>query len=263
MKVITLLTDFGLKDGYAGVLKGVIWSIAPDAQIADLTHSILPQAIYEGALTLARCVPFFPPGTVHIAVVDPGVGTSRRPIAAQIGSQFFVGPDNGLFSLLVEPARSAGEPVRFFCLDQPRYWLSEISPVFHGRDIFAPVGAHLANGMALEQLGSKISDPVVIHTPQPVKTERGWEGEVIHVDHFGNLATNLTVGHIAPLDKVEIQIADVTISGLVKSFGECAVGEPAAMIDSSGWLSIAIVNGNAANTWNAGSGSKIKVNKIS
>jgi len=263
MKVITLLTDFGLKDGYAGLLKGVIWSIAPDAQITDLSHSIPPQDVFSGALTLMRCVPYFPPGTVHIAVVDPGVGTLRRALAAQIGKHFFVGPDNGLFSRLIEPAKSAGEPIHFFSLDQPGFWLADVSPVFHGRDIFAPVGAHLANGVPLEQMGSRITDPATILFPEPARTEDGWVGEVIHVDHFGNLATNITVSHIAPLNQVEISINQIKIPGIVKAFGDRQPGERIALIDSAGWLSLAVVNGNAAEAWSAGMGSRVEVMKAS
>ncbi len=261
MKFITLLTDFGLKDGYAGLLKGVIWSIAPDVQITDLSHSIPPQDVFTGSLTLMRCVPYFPPGTIHIAVVDPGVGTSRRALAAQIGKYFYIGPDNGIFSHLIEPAKSAGEPIRFFSLDQPRYWLPEVSPVFHGRDIFAPVGAHLAQGVPIEQLGSRITDPATITLPQPSPTEYGWVGQVIHVDTFGNLATNITIKEIAPLNSVVVKINQIKIPGIVKAFGERQPGEPVALIDSSGWLSLAVVNGNAAQDWSAGLGSRIEVIK--
>lgn len=261
MKVITLLTDFGLKDGYAGLLKGVIWTIAPDVQITDLSHSIPPQDVFSGALTLMRCVPYFPPGTVHIAVVDPGVGTSRRALAAQIGKHYFIGPDNGIFSHLIEPAKSAGEPVHFFSLDQPRYWLPDVSPVFHGRDIFAPVGAHLANGVPIEQLGSRITDPVMIILPRPSQTEYGWIGEVIHVDTFGNLATNITLKEIAPLNNVVVKISQIKILGISKAFGDRLPGEPVALIDSAGWLSLAVVNGNAAQAWSAGIESRVEVIK--
>jgi S-adenosylmethionine hydrolase len=200
---------------------------------------------------------------VHIAVVDPGVGTNRRPIAAQIGAHFFVGPDNGLFSLLAEESRLHGESVQFYCLNQSRYWLPAVSHVFHGRDIFAPIGAYLTKGVPIERLGSKISDPVVIQVPQPRQMAGGWEGEVIHIDNFGNLATNLRVEQLTGVEDIVIHIAGISIKGLVKSYGELPVGGPAAMIDSSGWLSIAIVNGNAAQAWNAGPGTKICINKVS
>lgn len=262
MKLITLLTDFGLKDGYAGILKGVILRISPEAQVVDLTHLIPPQAVLEGALTLARCVPYFPTGTIHVAVVDPGVGTVRRPIAAQIGQHYFVGPDNGLFSLVARPASSTGKPVRFFHLNQARYWLPQLSSTFHGRDIFAPVAAHLANGVSLEQLGSEIHDAERIQLPEPVRTGSGWEGQVIHVDTFGNLATNLTTEHLAGFTQVEILIAGIKIAGVAKAFGDRQAGEPVALVDSAGWLSIAEVNGNAARAWNVGVGTQVILQKM-
>ncbi len=147
MTVITLLTDFGLRDGYSGVMKGVIWKIAPQVQIADISHTIKPQNIFQGALALARTAPFFPSGTIHVAVVDPGVGTQRRPIGLRLGEYYFVGPDNGLFTLVIEHAESLGVVIQVFHLNQTTYWLPEVSRVFHGRDIFSPVAAHLARGI--------------------------------------------------------------------------------------------------------------------
>jgi S-adenosyl-L-methionine hydrolase (adenosine-forming) len=246
MRFISLLTDFGLKDGYAGVLKGVIWGIAPEAQIADITHLIQPQNVLEGALALGRAAPYFPADTVHLAVVDPGVGTPRRPVAARLGEHYFVGPDNGLCSVLLTRAHQAGSPVRFVHLDQPTYWLKEISNVFHGRDIFSPVAAHLANGVPLEALGSPIDDPQLLELPLPQRTARGWRGQVVWVDRFGNLSTNLTGAHLANMEIVVVHIAGREIHGLVKTFGDRQPGELVAMIDSSGALSICMVNGDAA-----------------
>src|SRR4030042_2951302 len=141
MPVITLLTDFGIRDGYPGVMKGVIWKIAPDVQIADISHSIKPQNIQQGAIALARTASFFPAGTIHVAVVDPGVGTGRRPIGLHLGEHYFVGPDNGIFTLVLEHAESKQDFVAVVHLNQSNYWLPQISHVFHGRDIFAPVAA--------------------------------------------------------------------------------------------------------------------------
>jgi len=246
MRFISLLTDFGLKDGYVGVMKGVIWGIAPQAQIADITHLIRPQNVLEGALALGRAAPYFPAGTVHLAVVDPGVGTERRPIAARLGEQAFVGPDNGLCTLLVDQARQAGAPVQFIHLTQPRYWLPEISNVFHGRDIFSPVAAHLVNSVPLEALGVLIDDPQLLDLPKAVRTERGWRGQVLWVDNFGNLSTNLTGEDLAGMETVVVRIAGHEIHGLVKTFGERHMGELVAMFDSSDALSICIVNGDAS-----------------
>jgi S-adenosyl-L-methionine hydrolase (adenosine-forming) len=259
MTIITLLTDFGLKDGYVGVMKGVILSIAPQAQFADITHLIPPQNVLEGALTLGRVAPFFPAGTIHLAVVDPGVGTQRRPVAARLGEQFFVGPDNGLCTALVESARRMGGQIQFVQLDRPQYWLEEISNVFHGRDIFAPVTAHLANGVQLAELGSSIQDARLLEFPQPQRFGAGWRGVVIHVDAFGNLATNLERRHIPPGSRVILKIGGVQIDRLVSTFGDGEADQLIALFDSAGKLSICVVNGSAANRLQAGAGEPVEV----
>ncbi len=259
MHFITLLTDFGLKDGYVGVMKGVIWGIAPQAQIADITHLIGPQNVLEGALALGRAVPYFPPGAVHVAVVDPGVGTARRPIAARLGEQYFVGPDNGLCTVLLDQARQAGAPAQFVHLDRPCYWLPEISNVFHGRDIFAPVAAHLVNDVPLEALGAPIDDPCLLHPPKPERTAQGWRGQVLWVDSFGNLSTNLNRAVLADMGKVVVRIAGHEIHGLVKTFGERQIGELVAMFDSSDALSICIVNGDASVELGAQPGQMVEI----
>jgi len=259
MRFISLLTDFGLKDGYVGVMKGVIWGIAPQVQIADITHLIQPQNVLEGALALGRAAPYFPVDSVHVAVVDPGVGTARRPIAARLGAHYFVGPDNGLCTLLVAQARQAGGPVCFVHLDQPRYWLDEISNVFHGRDIFAPVAAHLVNGVPLESLGSPIDDPHLLNPPLPKRTARGWRGQVIVVDNFGNLSTNLTGADLAGMDNLVVHIAGREIHGLVKTFGERQPGELVALLGEAGDLTISIVNGDAASVLGVGAGELIEI----
>jgi S-adenosylmethionine hydrolase len=259
MGFISLLTDFGLKDSYVGVMKGVIWNIAPQAQIADITHLIRPQNVLEGALALGGAAPFFPAGTIHLAVVDPGVGTRRRPVAARLGKQYFVGPDNGLCTVVVEQARRAGTPMQFVELDQPGYWLPEVSHVFHGRDLFAPVAAHLCNGVPLEALGTAIDDAVLLELPQPVRTAQGWRGQVLLVDAFGSLSTNLGAGHLADMKRCVVQIAGHEIRGLVKTFGEGRPGELVAMLDSSGRLSICIVNGSAEDQLDAKPGDPVEL----
>jgi S-adenosylmethionine hydrolase len=259
MTIITLLTDFGLKDGYVGVMKGVIWGIAPQAQIADITHQIQPQNVAEGALALGRVASFFPAGTIHLAVVDPGVGTQRRPIAARLGEQFFVGPDNGLTTLLVEHARQSNSQVQFVHLDRPQYWLAEISKVFHGRDIFSPVAAHLANGVPLAELGSPIQDPRLLGFSQPQRVETGWRGQVILLDNFGNLSTNLTRQHLTGISPVLVRIAGRQIHGLVNTFGDAQPGELVALFGEADDLSISIVNGDAATVLSVGIGEPIEV----
>jgi S-adenosylmethionine hydrolase len=259
MNLIVLLTDFGWKDGYAGILRGVIWNIAPQVTVSDLTHDIPPQNIFQGALALGRAAPYFPAGTIFLGVVDPGVGTGRRPIAARFGSQYYVGPDNGLFTLLLEEAERHGQGIEMVHLTRPQYWLPKISNIFHGRDIFAPAAAHLALGIALAQMGETITDPVRLHLPAPVRSPEGWQGEVIHIDAFGNLATNLRSEHLQGRGQIEVRIAEITIRGMVRSFGEGAPGQYVALIDSSGALSICQVNGSAERSLEIGLGALAQV----
>lgn len=259
MTVITLTTDFGAGDYEAGVLKGVIWNIAPGVNIADLSHDISPQDVMEAALLLWRTAPYFPDGTVHVTVVDPGVGTSRRGLAAQIGKQYFVGPDNGLFTLVAARAEDHHETSIFIHLDRPQYWLTEISSVFHGRDVFAPVAAHLAAGTPLNSLGTTIYDPVRLEIPLPDKTQTGWRGQVIHIDHFGNLSTNLNAGNIKRMKEVILTIKGEQIVGLVSTFGERPIGTLIAMMDSSGLLAISVVNGSAAQRLDIHLGDSVEV----
>lgn len=260
MALITLLTDFGLKDGYPGVMKGVIWNIAPAVQIADITHSIPPQDVRQGAIALRRTFSYFPVGSIHVAVVDPGVGTRRRPLALRLGEHFFVGPDNGLFTLVLEGAEANQERVEVIHLDRPEYWLPEISRVFHGRDIFAPVAAHLANGVPLEALGRAITDPQRLSFPRPHPLPGGgWQGEVIAVDHFGNLSTNLERSLLSGMRVNKVRIANQEISGLVTAFGERPPGELIALFGTSDELVISVVNGSAAELLKTGVGEPVEV----
>jgi S-adenosylmethionine hydrolase len=245
VRCITLLTDFGLKDGYAGVLKGVIWKICPEAQIADLTHTVTPQNVMEGALALGRLTSYFPEGTVHVAVVDPGVGTHRRPVAMRLGAHYFVGPDNGLFGVVLAQAEARAETVEIVHLDRPEYWLPEVSNVFHGRDIFSPVAAHLANGVPLSVLGSPVTDPVRINIPRPEPVAKGWRGELIHIDAFGNVQANFQSEHLAGRKVARIVGKGFSLDRVCRTFGDGQVGELVAMIDSSDHLSIGVVNGSA------------------
>jgi hypothetical protein len=266
MSLITLMTDFGLKDGNVGVMKGVILGIAPRAQVVDLTHLIQPQNVPEAALILMRSAPYFPPETIHLVVVDPGVGTARRPIAAQLGTQRFVGPDNGVIAMLLEYAERQGWQTAFYHLDQPQFWLSEVSHVFHGRDIFAPSAAHLANGMALSALGTPISDPVRLALHRPERTLAGWLGEVIHVDHFGNVASNILIEHLhewpdAP-EKLTVRLCGREIRGLVRAFGERPSGELVALFGSTGNIIVSVVNGNAAEALGARVGDRFEVERL-
>ncbi len=263
MPVITLTTDFGIKDGNVGAMKGVIWGISPTAQIADLSHLIPPQNIAEAALILARAAPYFPENTIHVVVVDPGVGTARRKMAAKIGTQYYVGPDNGSISLLLEKAEQWGWETEFVELIDPQYWLPEVSFVFHGRDIFSPVAAHLSIGVALASLGTPLENPVRLQLPQPEKTESGWHGEIIHIDHFGNISSNIRVETLGQAlkdkENISIRVAGIKIKGLVNTFGERPIGELIALIGSTGNLILSVVNGSASERLNTQLGDLIEV----
>ena len=257
---VCLLTDFGLKDEFVGVMKGVIASIAPQTQVIDISHQVRPQDVAEGAHFLAQAVPYFPPGTVYVAVVDPGVGTHRRGLAARIGDHFFVAPDNGLLTLVLETAWAEQMPVRLVSLEDPHYWLPQVSSTFHGRDIFSPVGAHLANGLPLSNLGPAIDDPILLELAHPWPTTEGWEAEVARVDGFGNLCTNLR-GDALPADaeRIVVRIGRESIHGLTQAFGDSQPGTLIAMVDSSGFVAVAEVNGNAARRLGVGVGEKVLV----
>jgi hypothetical protein len=246
MSFITLLTDFGIRDGGVAVMKGVILGIAPEVRIEDLSHTIAPQNIQEAAILLRRVIPYFPAGAIHVIVVDPGVGTHRRPIAGRFGDQYFVAPDNGVVTPLLEFAQANDQPVEIVHLNKPEYWLDEISHVFHGRDIFSPVGAHLAAGVPLEKLGTPIYDPVLWSYPQPTKTAAGWHGEVVQIDDFGNLATNIFERHLQDMGPVSVRVNGIQIYGLIKTFGERPVGTLVALIGTDHDLIISVVNGSAA-----------------
>lgn len=260
MRVISLTTDFGIGDHEAGVLKGVIWEICPDAKIADLSHDVTRHNVLEGALLLGRSTPYFPEGSIHVAVVDPGVGTARRGMAARLGDQWYVGPDNGLCTLMFQRAKRLNLPVEMAALENPRYFLPEVTAIFHGRDVFAPVAAHLAAGAALKDLGSPITDPVLLDLPEAVRTGHGWRGQVIHVDHFGNLATNIRMDQLTGSHSaVTVRLSGVELHGLAQAFGDGAPGSLVALIDSSGWLAVSVVNGSAAQRLSAGMGTAVEV----
>jgi len=257
--ILTLTTDFGNKDGFVGTLKGVIWGICPAAQIADISHEIPPQNVLAGAFTLWRACAFFPEGTIHLAVVDPGVGTARRPLAVRLGGVTFVGPDNGLFTPMLEDAEKNGWPVEIVHLTNAKYFLSSVSLTFHGRDIFAPIAAHLANGVQLEDLGPVITDPVRLTLPKPQKTADGWRAHVTVVDVFGNCATDLPALALTDGQRVTFHLRGREVRGLVASYGHKQPGELVALLDSENFVEIAVVNGSAAKTLGAQVGDVVEV----
>jgi hypothetical protein len=282
MTIITLLTDFGLEDGFVGVMKGIILGITPQAQIADISHAVRAQDVLEGALVVGRLGPYFPPGTLHVAVVDPGVGTARRPIAVQAGGQVYIGPDNGLFSVVYQQSEDRGEAFQAVHLDRPACWRSEISNVFHGRDIFAPVAAHLANGVELLEVGTPIADPQRLALPGVEAIPGGLRGQVILIDHFGNLLTNLFRPHLQALAaakygehaaqnlpalpwrirlsaRLGARLGDTIIDGLQLTFGSRPHGELAAVLGEVDDLTLAVVNGSAQQRLGAQVGDLVEV----
>lgn len=262
MKLITLLTDFTEKDGYPGVMKGVILCIAPDARIVDLSHDIAPQDVLGAALLLGRSAPCFPDGAVHVCVVDPGVGTRRRGIIARLDRQFYVGPDNGLMTLLYRQALKENLAAEIHLLENPDFQLHPVSHTFHGRDIFAPAAAHLVNGAALKSFGGRLEDPVLLSLPEAERTDGGWKGQVIHIDAFGNLACNLCAEHIANPEFARIHIKGQVIQGIKTTFGEGKTGEMVAVMDSFGWLSVCVVNGSAAERLGVRTGEHVYVEEV-
>jgi len=242
--IVTFLSDFGLEDGYVGIVKGVILRINHSARIVDITHQIPHGSILDAAFVLQEAWHFFPEGTVHLAVVDPGVGTARRLIAIQSERHFFVGPDNGLFRPIVDHDPSA-EVVH---LKEKRYFLPEISHTFHARDIFAPVAARLSAGLALHLLGPSLKDPIPLSIPVPEIRDEFLRGQVIRMDHFGNLITNIhekTLQKFLGKDEAIIRIGDLRISGIAATYGDAAPGGVIALIGSAGFLEIAVCLGRA------------------
>jgi len=249
--IITLCTDFGMGDAEIGSLYGAIWSIAPQARVVDLTHGIERHNILQAALNLASYTPYFPAGSIHVVVVDPGVGTTRRPLAAHIGEQFYVGPDNGVITPLLQQAKRVNAPVEIVHLDQRRFWAENVNPIFHGRDVFAPVAAHLACGASLQEVGRPMADPILLNLPQAHPHGTGWRGEILHTDHFGNMGTNITASQISDLGRVEVFVNGVSIGEMVRTFGERQPGELVAFLSGSGNVAIGEVNGSAVRRLNA------------
>lgn len=243
--IITLTTDFGVGSRYVGVMKGVILSINPLAQIVDLSHSVPPRDIRAGAIVLAETASWFPPGTIHVAVVDPGVGSKRRIIYTEIGKQRFVGPDNGLFSRLALVDR----PTKIVGVSEPQYWLPEISRTFHGRDIMSPVAARLSLGLAPEKLGTALTQLVELPWAEVQQVPNRIEGEVIEVDSFGNLITNITRAMLDGVprgDSVIITCDEHETQGIFATFSDQPPMTFMAHVGSTNRLELAIVDENAS-----------------
>jgi hypothetical protein len=247
--ILTLLTDFGLSDTYVGVMKGAIATINPQLPVIDLTHQIPPQDVAMARFQLMVAYPYFPQGTVHVAVVDPGVGSSRRSIAIQLESGFLIGPDNGLFSGVLSqnanPSLSS-PPIAAIELTNPHYWRTPTpSHTFHGRDIFAPVGAHLASGVPLHNLGDAITIDSLVKLPisDAIETSTGVKGVVQAIDHFGNVITNAP-GRLIQDRNWIVEINLDRYPGK-QTYADAAVGEVLGLVGSHGWIEIAVNRGNA------------------
>jgi S-adenosylmethionine hydrolase len=245
--LITLTTDFGLEDPYVGQMKGAILKRNNFARIIDLTHAIAPHDILQGAVVIRTSYRYFPDATIHLVVVDPEVGTQRGILAARADKHIFIAPDNGLLTLLGMDNRI--EVIRR--VENQSLFPTEISSTFHGRDIMAPVAAALAGGLSLEEVGPEIlfADCVQLDIPEPVVEKDVIRGHMLHSDRFGNIRTTITTRHLSafqPSNFAGITIGDLHIGSISSTYGECSAGEPVAVIDSSGYLEIAINRGNAA-----------------
>lgn len=256
--IITLLTDFGSSDHYVGAMKGVLLGIAPDAQLVDITHDVAPYAITESAFTLSRAWTCFPPGTVHLVVVDPGVGSARRPILVEASGHHFVAPDNGVLTMLYEsvPAHEVRE------ITAARFFRQPVSQTFHGRDIFSPVAAHLAAGAAPAEFGDAIQDYVRLPFAKPLAGgEKTWVGTILKIDRFGNIITNFDSRNWEHLAErhFEMRIGWRTVSSLAASYAEMPPGELFAIAGSSGLLEISANQASAAQIVHARAGDAVEL----
>jgi S-adenosylmethionine hydrolase len=253
---ITLTTDFGLGSPYVAAMKGVILSINPEARLVDISHAVGPQNVRQGAVVLAEATTWFPAGTIHVGVVDPGVGTARRIVYARIGDQQYIAPDNGLLSRLTVKTR----PSLIVAIENPEHWLPSVSNTFHGRDIMAPVAAQLSLGMEPDRLGPPLAELLELDWPQPRIEANLIVGEVVWIDGFGNLITNITDGMLAAIHdrtRATVSVAGHTIRGIDRTYGDRPANTPLALIGSSGYLEVSVAGGSAAVELNLAAGMPI------
>lgn len=254
MAVVTFTTDFGTSDGYAGAMKGVVLSMAPDAVLVDISHQIPARDVQAGAITLAQAAPYFPPGTIHVAVVDPGVGGARAEVVVAAGGSFFVGPDNGLLSL------AAAAPRRAWLIENPAYRREPVSPTFHGRDVFALTAGRLAFGWAADGAGRALPDIAGLPLVPTARLGEGGEGEVVHVDTFGNLFTSF--GGTVTSGAWDLQIGEESY-GLAsgRTFTDVASGSLVLYAGSGGQVEIAVRDGSAAERTGAKRGTRLRLRR--
>lgn len=256
--VLALLSDFGVRDHYVAAMKAVALGICPDASIVDVTHDIPPQDIAAGAFELAAAAPYFPPRTVFIAVVDPGVGSARQAVAVATKDHLFVAPDNGLLTRVLQLAPSW----RAVVLTNPQYARATISRTFEGRDRFAPAGAWLAAGVPLDALGPPLDRLVTLSLPLPVADADGVRGEVVRVDRFGNLITNIDRPSLERLGMpVRVELDGATAMPLVATYADAPAGTFCALVGSGGYLELSVNGGSAAQTSGRGAGAVVRVRR--
>jgi S-adenosylmethionine hydrolase len=255
--LITLSTDFGYTDPFVGIMKGVIYSINPQAKIVDLTHGIAPQSVLTGALMLRHSVNYFPRGTIHVGVVDPGVGSARKPLLIEANDSFFIGPDNGIWSLALAERNLS----RVIDLSNRDYHLKPTSATFHGRDIFAPVAAHLSLGITAEEFGESLPTYSRIDLPRIQANGQEIIGEIVYIDGFGNLFTNIGDHDLKDWarDQIRIVLRDIEIRGVSANYAAVAGGAYAALLNSWGLLEIAANKSNAQQQSGAKVGDKVQV----
>jgi S-adenosylmethionine hydrolase len=260
MPIITLTTDFGGQDHYVACMKGVILQHAPEAQIVDVTHQVSPHDIVHAAFALRQVFEHFPEGTIHVAVVDPGVGTTRRLLAARYADQVILAPDNGIVSLVHRDF----ELQELRTIENTRLYRPEISTTFHGRDVLAPVAGHLARGLLFEHVGPILHQLEILNldAPKPLP-DGGLEGQVLYVDHFGNVITNISQAHLdaalGPRTAADVSVGPLRVGPLRNTYADAGPGEILALVGSTGMLEVAINQGNAARQLRAGPGTPVLV----
>jgi len=255
-RIITLTTDFGLTEHYVGVMKGVIYSIHPDAQIVDITNAVQSFDILDGAIAISQSYSYFPVDTIHVVVVDPGVGSARRPILARVGQHFFIAPDNGVLSLVYE----AEERISVRHITSEHYFRQPVSNTFHGRDIFAAVAAYMSKGVETAKFGEEIADFTRFVAPKPkAVAPNSWKGIVLKTDKFGNLITNFTPRDVPQITSgnFKLTLGKAEITKLRSSYAEGAQGEIFAIIGSSGFVEISTNRGAASRVAGADKGSEV------
>jgi S-adenosylmethionine hydrolase len=242
--ILTLTTDFGLTDHYVGAMKGVILGICPQAQIVDITHEVKPFQITDGAYAIAQAYPCFPARTVHVVVVDPGVGTARRPILLEAAGQYFIAPDNGVLAMVY-----GTEKAKVRAITNERYFRRPVSQTFHGRDIFSPVAAHLAAGVTAAKFGKRIDDYLRPLFLKPQRTgKRTWMGQILRIDHFGNIVTNFHIKDFPDLERrnLSMAIGPRQVEVMARNYAQCGPGELFVIVGSAGYLEISVGQGSAA-----------------